>query len=185
MNHAILFTGHMIDEKERDEPRFPASKEEAVKAELRKQLQEEKNGVTRKAIKGIAGGACGGDILFHELCEEMGIQTEMYLALPAEEYKKRSVSFAGTDWDRRFDKLTKVLPVNILPEEKRSNSQNNIWAVTNLWMLDRALKVEGKNMTLIALWDGQGGDGNGGTEHMISVAKSKDAKIKIININKI
>lgn len=184
MNHSILFTGHMIDEKDRDEPRFPASKEIAVRAELRKQLIEEK-AKTKNLLTGIAGGACGGDILFHELCEEIGISTEIYLALPVAEYKKRSVSFAGKLWDKRFDRLINKLPVNILPVEKRVNTQNNIWAVTNMWMLENALEVEGKNMTLIALWDYKGGDGNGGTEHMINTAKNKGAKIKIININKI
>lgn len=184
MKHSILFTGHMIDETERDEPRFPASKEMAVRAELLKQLVEEK-ATTKNLLTGIAGGACGGDILFHELCEEIGISTEIYLALPVVEYKKRSVSFAGKLWDKRFDRLIHKLPVNILPIEKRVNTQNNIWADTNMWMLDHALEVEGKNMTLIALWDGKGGDGNGGTEHMINTAKDKGAKIKIIDINKI
>lgn len=184
MNHSILFTGHMIDEKEREEPRFPASKEMAVTAELRKQIVEEK-ATSKNILTGIAGGACGGDILFHELCQEIGIITEIYLAFPVAEYKKRSVSFAGKLWENRFDRLTKKLSVHILPVEKRDSSQNNIWAVTNLWMLDHALEVEGKNMTLIALWDGKGGDGNGGTGHMINTAKTKGAKINIININKL
>lgn len=184
MNHSILFTGHMIDEKDRDEVRFPASKEIAVRTELRKQLIEEK-ATTKNSLTGIAGGACGGDILFHELCEEIGISTEIYLALPVAEYKKRSVSFAGKLWDKRFDRLINKLPMKILPVEKRANTLTNIWAVTNLWMVENALGVEGKNMTLIALWDYKGGDGNGGTEHMINIAKNKGAKIKIININKI
>jgi hypothetical protein len=184
MNHSILFTGHMIDEKEREEPRFPASKEIAVRAELRKLLVEEKI-KAKNLLTGIAGGACGGDILFHELCEEIGISTQLYLALPVAEYKKRSVSFAGELWDNRFDSLIHNLPVNILPTEKRVNTQNNIWTDANMWMLENALDVEGEKMILIALWDYKGGDGNGGTEHMINTAKNKGAKIKIININKL
>lgn len=182
MNHSILFTGHMIDKKDRDEPRFPASKEKAVRAELLKQLNEEK-ATTKNLLTGVAGGACGGDILFHELCEEIGISTEIYLALPVEEYKKQSVSFAGKLWENRFNKLFKKLPVHILPVEKRYSAKNNIWAETNLWMLEHSLEVEGKSMTLIALWDYKGGDGNGGTEHMIKIAEDKGAKIKIIDIN--
>jgi len=136
-------------------------------------------------ITGIAGGACGGDILFHELCDEIGIISEMYLALPVDEYKKQSVSFAGPGWDVRFDRLAQKLPVHILPLEKNNNVQENLWAATNLWMLEHANEGEGKNMTLLALWDGKGGDGNGGTEHMINTAKTKGAKINIININKL
>src|SRR6476620_1337899 len=122
MSHSILFTGHMIDEKKREDSRFPASKEFAVRAELRKQLLKE-NVLSKNRITGIAGGACGGDILFHELCGEIGIYTEMYLAFPVKEYKKQSVSFAGKEWDDRFDKLIKKLPVQILPLEKRRNGE--------------------------------------------------------------
>lgn len=174
----------MIDEKEREDSRFPASKEFKVRAEIQKQLVEE-NISAKKLIAGIAGGACGGDIIFHELCEEIGIPSEMYLAFRVEEYKKKSVSFAGKKWDVRFDNLIKKLPVHILPLEKRNKEENNIWAITNLWMLNHVLKIEGENMTLIALWDGKEGDGNGGTEHMINIARDKGATIKIININKI
>lgn len=181
MKHFILFTGHMIDEKDRQDARFPAKKERSVRQAIQKQLLKVKK-ITKNEIKGIAGGACGGDILFHELCAEMEIATEMYLALPVEEFKNASVSFAGRDWEERFDKLTKNLPVNILPAEKNND---NVWERTNFWLLDTALENGGENMTMIALWDGKGGDGGGGTEHMVKVAKEQRAKINIIDINKI
>ena len=131
----------------------------------------------------IAGGASGGDILFHELCQEMHISSQIYLALPSDKYKKASVSFAGKDWDARFDKLIGELPVNVLPQGK--SKEDSIWEQTNLWMLKDALNEGGRNMTLIALWDGKGGDGEGGTEHMVKVAREEGAKIKIIDINKL
>jgi hypothetical protein len=31
----------------------------------------------------IAGGASGGDLLFLEVCEELGIERRMYLVIPA------------------------------------------------------------------------------------------------------
>ena len=37
-------------------------------------------------------------------------------------------------------------------------------------------------MTLIAVWDGKGGDGPGGTEHMIHTAREKGADVVIIKI---
>lgn len=40
-------------------------------------------------------------------------------------------------------------------------------------------------MSLIALWDGKGGDGTGGTEHMVQIAKEQGARINIIDINEI
>jgi len=43
----------------------------------------------------------------------------------------------------------------------------------------------GINMTLIALWDGKGGDGPGGTGHMVKEAKSKGAQVIEIDINRL
>ena len=52
-------------------------------------------------------------------------------------------------------------------------------------MLNDALEGGGENMTLVALWDGKGGDGEGGTEHMVRVAKEEGAKTKIVDVNKL
>jgi hypothetical protein len=185
MKHAILFSGHLIDRSDRKEPRFPANKEEAVKIAISNQLLKEKEQSKSNALIGIAGGACGGDILFHELCQEMGIPTVIYLAVPFEEYKEKSVSYAGAEWDLRFDNLVKKIPVHILPLEKRNSGKHTIWSETNTWMLHKALKIDPKNVTLIALWNGKGGDGEGGTEHMVDVVNKKGNKTIIIDINKI
>jgi hypothetical protein len=184
MTHPILFTGHMIDSDDRTDARFPADKEEIVSDAIYEQLQLIKRD-EKGILIGIASGACGGDILFHERCKELGIETEMYLAAPIEEFRKQSVSFGGVDWEARFDTLVNTITVHILPKEKKTNKADNIWALTNHWMLDTAFMKGESNFTLLALWDGKGGDGDGGTEHMIEVSKKKEAKINIININKI
>ena len=182
MKHKILFTGHMIDKGDRANPRFPAYKEAAVKMELQKRIIKLKNNVPDTMI-GIAGGACGGDILFHEVCRELEIQSEMYLALPVIEFKKASVSFAGNDWDERFDKLIEEVPVHILDEQAGKN--NNVWEQANLWMLIEGLNNGGRNMTLLALWNGKDGDDTGGTEHMVKKAKKECAAVDIIDIDEI
>jgi hypothetical protein len=184
MKHSILFTGHMIDAKDRTDPRFPAKKENSVREEMRKHLIKVKQ-TTKDKITGIASGACGGDILFHELCAEINIPTEIYLALPVNEFKRASVSFAGANWEDRFDKLKKKLPVHLLPEAKDNTKNDNVWERANIRMLNVALENGGENMTLIALWEGKGGDGIGGTEHMVNIAKEKGARVNIIDINKI
>jgi hypothetical protein len=182
MKHRILFTGHMIDAEDRRTLRFPAYKEnaarEAIKSDLKKEKEKHKD-----QLMGIAGGASGGDILFHELCTEMNIPSEVFLTLPNEEYKKTSVSFAGKDWGDRFEHLTTNHPVHILPGGK--GSDESIWAQTNMWMLDEALKDGGESMTLVALWDGKGGDGEGGTEHMVRLAREAGAKTIIIDTKKL
>ena len=170
----------MIDAKDRNVPRFPADKENAAREAIRKELKLEKENHKGK-LMGIAGGAAGGDILFHELCAELNIPSEVYLALSMEKYKMQSVSFAGQEWESRFDHLTASLPVHILPGA--TGGDDSIWERTNLWMLDKALKDGGDQMTLIALWDGKSGDGEGGTEHLLRMAKDASAKTLIIDIN--
>lgn len=184
--HYLLFTGHMIDQPGRTEPRFPAEKEEAAKNAIREVMLKELSKIDGP-VKGIAGGACGGDILFHELCGELNIPSELYLALPREKFLVESVQFAGPDWVERFDKLYKKLPRKILAETKelpkwlQKKAGYSIWQRNNLWMLYNALVCGGIQMTLVALWDGKGGDAAGGTEHMVQQARERGSKIIVIN----
>lgn len=186
--HYILFTGHMIDEPGRNNKRFPAEKEEQVRAALKKEVEKEKSRLKDIPLCGIAGGACGGDILFHEICQELNIPSKFLLALPPDKFVKESVNFAGQSWTHRFEELNKRLPVRILSNEKKLpkwlRSQDNsytIWERNNLWLLHSALLNGGGYMNLIALWDEEKGDNTGGTEHMVNIAIAKGAKVKIIN----
>jgi len=51
-------------------------------------------------------------------------------------------------------------------------------------MLHNALHRGGRNTTLIALWDGGGGDGPGGTTDMIAQASELGARTIIIDTRK-
>lgn len=172
----------MIDREDRESPRFPAFKEKEVIESMHIQLDEIIDSHPSFYV-GIAGGAAGGDIIFHEILHKMGVSSEMYLACSNEEYKEKSVSYSGDNWIKRFNQLTKTLPVHIL--DRVDNQSNNIWEQTNQWMFDDASKEGISNFTLLALWDGKSGDGKGGTEHMIRIAKEMDAKVKIVDINQV
>ncbi len=188
-NHYILFTGHMIDAPGRPTPRFPPAKEakarQAIKEKIQAVMEQEKG----RDIIGIAGGACGGDILFHEVCAELGIKTEMFLALPRESYLVESVAFAGNDWVDRFDKLYTGLPHRVLSDSKnlpmwlQKKTPYDFWSRANLWMLYNALSNDSINMTLLALWDGQGGDGEGGTSDMVELARKHGGIAVWINVS--
>ena len=186
--HYLLFTGHMIDKPDRKESRFPAFKEASVKEAIKQAVQKEKDKI-EGTVTAIAGGACGGDILFHEVCEELGIKSKLFLALPRDFFLAESVAFAGYEWVERFDEIIKMSCSLILSETKelpnwlQKKPNYSIWERNNLWMLNSALVCGGANMTLIALWDGKTGDAGGGTEHMVKVSKAKGAKAIIIDIN--
>ncbi len=188
--HYLLFTGHMIDAAERTTPRFPAGKEIAIKTKIKEAIQQEII-TAGSPVTGIAGGACGGDILFHEVCAELGIPSKLFLAIPREQFIKNSVAFAGPGWVSRLDSLIRKLPVfvladsEILPGWLRKKPGYDIWKRNNLWQLHAALSNGGLHITLLALWDGKSGDGPGGTEHLVSEARQKGARTVKLDINQI
>jgi len=182
----ILFTGHRIDDPGRAKPRFPADKEAVARQAIKHAVMREKD--LGGAVHGLAGAASGGDILFHEVCAELGIPTNIYLALPADAYIAASVASSGPEWVRRFHELHSThtsVPVlsdtEKLPEWLSTKPDYSIWQRNNLWLLYEALAAGPENVTLIALWNGQTGDGPGGTEHMTGIARERGARVEILD----
>ena len=178
--HVILFTGHRIDAADRQTPRFPPGSEDRVRTMISEALTLEKQNTEGKLL-GLSGGASGGDILFHEVCDELGIPTRMYLALPKNDYIQASVADGGPGWVRRFKRLFESKHPAILsdsgklPSWLRGKPAYSIWQRSNLWMLHNALDISKGNLTLIALWNGEAGDGTGGTEDMVKRAQGRGA----------
>jgi hypothetical protein len=48
-------------------------------------------------------------------------------------------------------------------------------------MLNNALVYGASRVTLVALWNGEGGDGPGGTQDMIDTARTRGAKVVILD----
>lgn len=190
-DYYILFTGHMIDNEGRSEPRFPPEKEAAARDAIRARLKAVADRTQGKDVQGIAGGACGGDILFHEACIELGIHSTLYLALPRAEFLESSVRFAGNNWVDRFDALYNKLPrkqlaeTQELPKWLRGHTEYSFWERNNNWMLQQALSNGGGNITLIALWDGKSGNGPGGTKHLVLETQKLGGRTEIIDMNSI
>jgi hypothetical protein len=186
--HVILFTGHRIDTPGRKEPRFPADKEPIARERIKEKLRERLDQIKGSAPRGLAGGASGGDILFHEVCAELGIPVDLYLALPPDAFCEASVEDSGPQWEKRFYDLVANHPdrrvlgeSDELPVWLRSKANYDLWKRNNLWMLHNAIALAGKNIALIALWNGQGGDGPGGTEDMLKEVEKLKARTMIID----
>ena len=192
----------MIDEPGREQPRFPADKESIAREKIKEAILKEMSSDAGVA-SGYAGGASGGDILFHEVCAELGIPTRLYLAIPPKEYVTTSVQKAGPAWVDRFWKLynertaqkqsrvlsdaTDVVDAReYLPSWLRRKPDYGIWQRNNLWMLFNALeegcdpKADDPNLTLIALWDGAKGDGPGGTGDLVEKVEGLGARAEVI-----
>jgi tetratricopeptide (TPR) repeat protein len=186
--HVIIFTGHRIDAPGRKEPRFPADKESIARERIKQKLLERLDQIKGSAPHGLAGGASGGDILFLEICQELGIPTDLYLALPPDAFCQASVKDSGPQWEKRFYDLVASHPKHRvlagsdeLPVWLRPRRDYSLWNRNNLWMLHNAIAIASKNITLIALWNGQGGDGTGGTEDMVRKVEKLKARTMIIN----
>jgi hypothetical protein len=196
----LIFTGHMIDALGREKSRFPAEMEDVARQKIKAAVEAELKSGDGVAY-GIAGGASGGDILFQEVCEELGVPTRLYLALQPGLYVNASVRKARGNWVERFWRLytrleekgdVRILseladePVDkaeYLPPWLRLKKDYNIWQRNNLWMLHNALAAGGDDcVTLIALWDQEPtGDGPGGTSDLVAKVERRGAKTVIIN----
>ncbi len=185
-NLVIVSTGHRIDAPRRSAPRFPADHETAARAAITKAVQTE-IAMTRGKVIGIAGLASGNDILFQEICEELGVQTTAFLAIPRAEYEMRSVQASGHDWVARFRQLDERLNSIVLQETDelplwmRDRAEYGIFQRGNIWMLEWAFAQENSDVVLIALWDGKTGDGPGGTGDMVALAKDRGARVIVLD----
>lgn len=174
----ILFTGHMVDAPgtPKERLRFPptARAESRARALILDAVQKELPGHEGSTL-GIAGGACGGDILFHEVCQQLGVETELYLALPEDKFQVTSVQRGGAGWVERYRVLTACRTPSVLqqtealPRWLTDKPDYDLWQRNNLWMMFNALAKDSRHVTLIALYNRERDpDGPGGTAHMIA-----------------
>ncbi|MEM9567576.1 MAG: tetratricopeptide repeat-containing protein, partial [Cyanobacteria bacterium P01_E01_bin.34] len=204
--HVLLFTGHRVDGANRPSPRFPNRCAPQARELIREQVLAIKQAVESRDLTrpllGMAGAASGGDILFHEVCREESIPTEILLACPKSDYIRASVVADEGNWVERFktlvdapDSVVRVLnrdenfgsltTQQRLPSWLRSKDKYSIWERSNLWILYSGLQRSQDDITLIALWNGQTGDGPGGTEDMVYRTKERGANFIRIDSNQL
>ncbi|MFY9958002.1 hypothetical protein [Bradyrhizobium sp.] len=177
-NNVVLFSGHMIDAPDRKSPRFPPDKAPVAAAAIADTLA--KMGAAAGDLA-ICGGACGSDLLFAEACLARGMALEFYIPFDEPTFLTNSVDFAGADWHDRFvaAKSRATLHLGPLP------AGDNPYERNNRWMLDQAARFGGDRMAFITLWNGQGGDGPGGTQHFMEEAGRKSARIYWLDTRKL
>lgn len=184
----ILFTGHMIDPPGTKPPRFPDSLRERARQSIRNAVQQEL-ARTEGEVIAMASGASGGDLLFHDVCGELGLTHRLYLPLPSDLFRNESVSPAGRFWEDEFDGLLKKCPApsvlstsTELPTWLSVKKDYTAWQRANLWLIYEALAVGAMNFTLLALWDGVKTDGIGGTYHMRVLAQQYGAALVTVSL---
>ena len=180
----FLFSGHMIDAPDRPLPRFPADKEGVAAARIGEALDALAASPSDLAL---AQGAAGGDILFGEACLARGVSLQMLLPLPEPEFIATSVlpCCAGESWRARYLALRErlALPPRILPDalgplpRDREGKPGDPYERCNRWLLDTALAQGADRLRFICLWDGGGGDGAGGTAHMVKEVARRTGQV--------
>ena len=186
--HVVVFTGHRVDPSDQAEPRFPQACVDRARAAIRERLER------LKPACGIAAAASGGDILFHEVCRELGIPTQIRLAVNEHLFANESVAAKGAEqWVDRYwsliqanrDALKLLSDDTALPDWLKRKTNYSVWQRANIWMLEEALTLNPERLTLIALWDGKSGKGPGGTRDMVEQAKTVHAGIEHIDTTSI
>ena len=177
----FLFSGHMIDAAERATPRFPADREPIAAEAITAKLDELGCGEQDLAI---CGGACGGDLLFAEAALRRGCQVHLHLQFKEADFLQASVAFAGESWVDRYyavkeNSLTRIL---IQPDELGPLPKGiNPYERNNLWQLYTALANGVDRVRCIALWNGEGGAGPGGTENMVDTVRQHAGRVSILD----
>lgn len=171
---SLVFTGHMVDKPDRSSPRFPQDLVGAAQAELERRIARYTQGRAASDVQGFASLARGGDILFHEICRAFGFLTTVVLPFVPKLFVKTSVEGAeGGDWPMRFRKLWDETPL-----ERRHDlglpKSDEAYAACNARILE--LAQEAGEPQLIAIWDGGGGDGTGGTADFVRRVKASTGR---------
>ena len=182
-DRVFLFSGHMIDAKDRPKPRFPPDKEPIAAGAIAAALDEA--GVGANDL-GITEGACGGDLLFAEAMLARGARLELRLPFDEATFLRESVAFAKAPtapdrWTERFhaartDPRTRLtVMADVLgPTPEGADPYERC----NRWMLEDALAIGADRLIFVCLWDGGGGDAPGGTQHMVEEVERRGGAVR-------
>ena len=180
MSRVVAFTGHMVDAPGRLTPRFPPNKVPAVRKALAECLK-------RRAIGyGFSSAARGSDLLFIEELKKLHGCPRVFLPFPRDQFKKTSV---GYSWDAAFDRALQEVDVielssELPPEEK----QPEAYAACNRKILEETIakaKLLDEEPLLIAVWNGNPGDGAGGTADAVREWQNEGYPVEVIDIAKL
>jgi hypothetical protein len=214
----LMFAGLRLNIQPEELPNRIGFRKDCVEeaSDLIRQAIKEEMGLSNAAqdddnqiVFGMAAGAHGSDLLFHEACHELKMPTRLCLALPRAEYVGRYVAPAGPEWVDKFSKVYRRVDDmrNIPHDNKDDNIQTwasncftdsnelprwlqgrpyyNVGRRNNLWMLQHAIVAanqlgENTEITLLVLYDDKSELGIGGIGHLVEQAVMSGIKVKKI-----
>lgn len=115
----------------------------------------------------LTGGARGADILAAEAGLRRGARVRLCLALPPDEFEKRSVELPDSDWAIRFRDLLQRCELEVLSSGDGAADSRDVFARANIRLVELAHSLSTTPHALI-VWNGKRGDGPGGTADFVS-----------------
>ena len=171
----VLFSGHMVDAPDRAIPRFPQERVPVV----RRAIAEAVWLIDDIDVEAISGLACGGDLLFAEEWLKTGRRLVAFLPREEVDFLDESVCFAGGEWVAAFHEVTANPNLVVIGPDDEMLGLDDPHTANNLRMLDAAVLRPGALHGLF-LWDGKGGDGPGGTEHLASAVVEEGGSVTVL-----
>jgi tetratricopeptide (TPR) repeat protein len=188
--HLVIFAGHRIDEPGRSAPRFPAEREGRARELIAAALKEAQEGFDHLTV--LASAAPGSDIICHEVCQKLGIESTICLPMPRDVVAAK-IFGAPDRWRGRYLNLLSFHDAAHRPVFELSDRDGlprwlegsgiDPWERGNRWVLEMARASGAAQTTLIVLWDGNltAGD-RGGTGHMVQIVQETPGRIGITEI---
>ncbi len=176
----FLFSGHMVDAPDRDPPRFPDHLVPAAGERIAEMLRAVDAGPDDLAL---TQGACGGDLLFTEVAQDLGVRVRWLQPYREPDFIQRSVVSCGEHWRQRYLDARQRLDDDILsaPQElgePPAYAEGGYpYERCNRWLLHTALSWGVERVHFICLWNGEKGDGPGGTADMYDAVAERTGQV--------
>jgi hypothetical protein len=170
----------MIDLPDRKSPRFPPALEPLAAEEIERSLRRLRDEFGEDMI-GFSSAARGGDLLFLEACEKLGI--EAFVVLPFSRAEFVATSVAGVpngNWRERYDRMLDRLGPNRV-EEMTETPSPEAFDKCNLRLLELAGHI-GKAVVLLGLLDGDALQQSGGSLHFAERVRGIGGRLDVIDV---
>ncbi|MGN6867769.1 MAG: hypothetical protein ACTHMY_05120 [Solirubrobacteraceae bacterium] len=156
---AVVVSGHMVDSPDRPRPRFPPDQVPRVSAEISSALKRWEVGSGTTLITGAARGA---DIIAAEEALARSARVRVVLALPQEEFERRSVALPGTNWVDRFREVLARAEVEVID----GPYDDGAFGRANARIIQIARELD-ETPYAVVVWNGDEADGPGGTRDFV------------------
>lgn len=179
-----VFCGHRVDQPGRSIPRFPAALEQPVYDAIYQRLK------ALGTYVGFASAASGGDILFLEALLDLGGEINVVLPYNQERFVAEAVQDqpsdeATDDWLARFNRVMSHAREVIIASDHKPEDDAISYEYSNRLLHGLAsMRAQQLQTALVplALWDGQPGDGHGGTAHTVSYWRRWNDHVDIVDL---